>query len=69
MNGEGRRFLADHLLELGLPAGAGRKIVLVQPYAKPGGARVGAIKQPALQFPGSIGVRARMAEEQTGRDV
>jgi hypothetical protein len=58
MDGEGRRFLADRFLDLRLPAGASRKIVLVEPYPQPGGARIGAIEEPALQFPGSGGVRA-----------
>ena len=57
-DGECRGFLADHFLQLGLPANARCKVVLIQPYSKARGARVGAIKKTAFQFAGSFVVCA-----------
>ena len=50
-------------------AGPGRKIILVEPDAQVGGARVGTFEQTALQFPRGIGVRARVTEEENRRGI
>ncbi len=50
--------LGDRLLELNLPTGPGRKVILVEPDAQARGAGVGTFEQTALQFPRGIGVSA-----------
>jgi hypothetical protein len=69
MNRECGGVLGDRILELNLPAGPGRKIVLVEPDAQAGGARIGTFEQTALQFPRGIGVRARVTEEENRRGI
>jgi hypothetical protein len=58
MHREGRCFLADRLFDLDLPADAGAKVVLVQPYCQPSRTRVGAVEEAAFQLTRSIRVGA-----------
>src|SRR6516165_11225514 len=48
MDAKGRSLLADHFLQLGLPANARYQVILIQPYAKASSAAVGTVQKTAF---------------------
>jgi hypothetical protein len=48
MDAKGRSLLADHFLQLGLPANARYQVILIQPYAKASSAAVGTVQETAF---------------------